>query len=236
MPLHHTYLSYNQHLYSHYYLCHYLPASAGRDNLSHSLLRFKKGRQPDLEGWLDCSLELFAQAPIPPGATIIRALHHHEITVSPNPSSLDLLGQQFAHHLRHHYHPQILQKTHPNQPIKLFSKPRREEALQGLYRIDTTYPLPSPPGHWLIIDDVLTSGATLRAILQALHQAYPSSTTPIDIFTMARATTTLPAHSPPLKGRHYQFGEDDMTWTLAEDPAPYYSVLQLKTRILSDAF
>ena len=238
MPLYHTYLSYNQHLYSHYYLCHYLPASAGRDNLSQSLLRFKKGRQPDLEGWLDCSLELFTQTPIPPGATIIRALHHHETTVSTNPSSLDLLGQQLAHHLRHQYHPRILQKNHPNQPIKLFSKPRREEELQGLYRIDTDYAatLPNPPGHWLIIDDVLTSGATIRAILQAIHQTYPPPTTTIDIFTMARAATTPPSHPTPLHGRHYRFEDGDTTWTLAEDQAPYYSLLQLKSSILSDAF
>jgi len=233
MPLHHTYLSYNKHLYSHYYLCHYLPASAGRDHLSHSLLRFKKGRHPDLEGWIDCSLELFAQVPIPPGATIIRALHHHETIVSPTPSSLDLLGEQLAHRLQHHYHPRLLQKTHPNQPVKLFSKPRREEELQGLYHIDTTTLLPNPPGHWLIIDDVLTSGATIRAILQAIHQAYPQ--TIINIFTLTRATASLP-HPTPLKGRHYQFEEDNTTWTLAEDQALYYSLFQLKKWILSDTF
>ncbi|HVU58707.1 MAG TPA: hypothetical protein VHD83_26790 [Puia sp.] len=238
MPLHHTYLSYNQHLYSHYYLCHYLPASAGRDHLSHSLLKFKKGRQPDLEGWLDCSLELFARAPIPPGATIVRALHHDETTASPNPSSLDLLGQQLARRLQHHYHPQLLQKTHPTQPIKLFSKPRREEELRGLYLIDTSYAslLPDPPGHWIIIDDILTSGATIRAILRAIHQTYPPATTPIHIFTLTRATTTPPLHPAPLKGRHYRFEEDDTTWTLADPPIPYYSLLQLKSKILSDIF
>lgn len=237
MPLYHTYLSYNQQLYSHYYLCHYLPASAGRDNLSHSLLRFKKGRHPDLEGWIDCSLELFAQAPIPPGATIIRALHHYETTVSPTPSSLDFLGHELAHRLRHHYHPQLLQKTQPNRPVKLFSRPRREEELQGLYRIDATHTslLPDPPGHWLIIDDVLTSGATIRAILQAILQAYPQSTAPVDILTMARATANPTLH-PTLKGRHYQFDEDDTTWTLAEDQSPYYSLLQLKSMILGDTF
>ena len=238
MPLHHTYLSYNQHLYSHYYLCHYLPASAGRDNLSQSLLRFKKGRHPDLEGWIDCSLELFAGAPIPPGATIVRALHHDEIAVSTTPSSLDLLGEQLARRFRHHYHPRLLQKTQPNQPVKLFSRPRREEELQGRYRLDDAYAsqLPDPPGHWLIIDDVLTSGATLRAILQAISQAHPTSTAPIDIFTLAKATTTLPRHPAALSGRHYQFHEDDTTWTLAEDPISYYTLVQLKNMILGDAF
>jgi len=235
MPLYHTYLSYNHHLYSHYYLCHYLPASAGRDNLSHSLLRFKKGRHPDLEAFIDCSLELFTQVPIPKDATVVRALHHHETTISTIPSALDLLGQQLAHRFQHHYHPGLLRKGHTNQPVKLFSRPRREEELQGLYAVDTAYAsqLPDAPGHWLIIDDVLTSGATIRSILQAIHQAYPPAN--IDIFTLARATAT-PLQPTPLKGRHYQFQEHDTTWTLAEDQTPYYSLLQLKSSILGDTF
>jgi predicted amidophosphoribosyltransferase len=236
MPLQHTYLSCRQHLYSHYYLCHYLPASSGRDHLSHSLLKFKKSRQPDLDAWIDCSLELLAQAPIPPGATVIRALHHYETTASTH-SSLDLLGQELARQFRHRYLPLLLQKTHPNQPVKMFSKPRREEELQGLYRLHPSL-LPSAPSHWLVIDDILTSGATLHAILQAIQEAGTPgpANTPIHIFTLARAATTPPLHPTPLKGRQYQFEEAGGAWTLAEDQIPYYSLAQLKSIILRDAF
>lgn len=236
MPLQQTYLSYQQYLYSHYYLCHYLPATTGRDHLSHSLLKFKKGRQPDLDGWLECSLELIALAPIPPGATIVRALHHDETAASSH-SSLDLLGQELARRFNHQYFPRLLQKSHPNRPVKMFSKPRREEELAGLYHIDRSL-LPHPPGHWLIIDDILTSGCTLRAILQAIHEAWPPEpdSTPIHIFTLAKATTTLPPHPAPLQGLHYRFEDADGAWTLAEDQIPYYSLIQLKNIILRDAF
>jgi predicted amidophosphoribosyltransferase len=238
MALQHTYLSYNQQLYSHYYLCNYLPASTGRDSLSHSLLRFKNGRQPDVDAFIDCAIESFAGIPIPSGATIIRALRHFETTVSGEPSPLDLLGQRVADHYQHYYLPRLLEKPHANQPVKLFSKPRREEELQGLYRIDASYvaTLPEPPGSWLIIDDVLTSGATLRAILHAINETFPGQAASADIFTLAKATSAPLGLSEPLQGQRYRFDVEDPGWTLAEALTPYYSILELKSMILRDGF
>jgi predicted amidophosphoribosyltransferase len=238
MPLQHTYLSYNQHLYSHYFLCNYLPASAGRDNLSQSLLRFKKGRQPDLDAFIDCSISLFSTAPILSGAVIVRALHHQETTASGTVSPLDLLGQQLAQQYSHHYLPGLVLKHRSNQPLKLFSKPRRDEELQGLYYLDAGFAsyLPHPPVSWVIIDDVLTSGSTARAIIHAIDQVYPDSATPINLFTLAKATSTPTSLSAPLQGRHYRFEEQDPTWTMAEESLSCYTFLQLKTMILGDNF
>lgn len=237
MSLQQTYLSCKEEIYPHYYLCHYLPRSAGRDTLSHSLLKFKQGRRPDLEGWIDCTLEIAAAMPIPPGATLVRALHHDETAIPDTPVALDLLGQQLATQFHHHYHPRLLKKSHPTQPVKAFARPQREEELQGLYSIDPAYAatLPEgPPSHWLIIDDILTSGTTIRAIIGAIHLSYPG--TPLSIFTLTRATTVTPTHSPTsLKGRHYQL-DQGMDWVLAEPPLPFYSLLQLKAMIRTDTF
>ena len=237
MPLQQTYLSHNQQLLTHYYLCHYLPASSGKDILSHSLLKFKKGRQPDLDGWIDCALEIFAEAPIPPNGTIIIALHHQETAVSTIPVALDLLGQELAARLHCQYHPRLLEKTQPNTPIKSFSKPRREEELQGLYRVNTSYAasLPDQPTHWVILDDILTSGATVRAIIQAIREASPSLTPPITLFTLAKAGAPKPQDPPLLKGQNYQI-EEGLGWTLAEPPLPFYTLSQLKNRIRIDTF
>lgn len=237
MPLHQTYLSYNKELYPHYYLCHYLPRSAGRDTLSHSLLKFKRSRQPDLEGWIDCALEMLTAMPVPPGATLIRALHHNETTIPDTPVALDILGKRLATRFHHHYHPHLLRKSHPTRPVKTFDKPRRKEELQGLYSIDpaglATLP-DGPPKHWLIIDDILTSGATIHAIIQAIHQSFPG--TSLTIFTLTRAEITAPPHPPAsIKGQHYQL-EQGADWVLAEPPQPYYSPFQLKTMILTDTF
>jgi len=237
MALRQTYLSYNGEHYSHFYLCHYLTRSAGRDTLSHSLLKFKLGRQPDLDGWIDCALEMLTNMPIPPGATLVRALHHNELAPPGTPAALDILGQELATRFHHCYQPRLLKKARPIPAVKTFGKPRREEELQGLYTIDTTYAatLPDgPPKHWLIIDDILTSGATIRAIIQAIHLPYPH--TPISIFTLTRAINTTPTHSPEtIQGHHYQL-EQGKNWVLAEPPLPYYSLLQLKTMIRSDIF
>jgi len=220
MALQQTYLSYNKEIYPHFYLCHYLSRSAGRDTLSHSLMKFKLGRQPDLEGWIDCALEMLTAMPVPPDATIVRALHHNELLIPDTPVTLDLLGRQLADRFHHYYHPRLLRKARPIRPVKTFGKPRREEELQGLYTIDPTYAatLPEAPRHWLIIDDILTSGATIRAIIQAIRLSYPD--TPLSIFTLARAENTTPAHSPTsIKGRHYQL-EQGADWVLSEPPTP----------------
>jgi predicted amidophosphoribosyltransferase len=236
MALQQTFLSYNNALYDHYYLCRYLPRSAGRDTLSHSLLKFKQGRHPDLEGWIDCATEMLTAMPLPPHTTLIRALHHNETTIPDTPIALDLLGQALASRFHHHYCPRLLQKARLTAPVKAFAKPQREEELQDLYSIapsDTAAP-GGIPRHWLIIDDILTSGATARAILQAILDRYP--TAPVTIFTLTRADIATPPHSSTsLKGRHYQL-EEGQDWTVSEPSLTYYSLPQLKNMIRSDIF
>jgi len=239
MALRQTYLSYNKEVYPHYYLCSYLRRSAGRDTLSHSLLKFKRGRQPDLDGWIDCAVEMLTEMSISPGTAVVRALHHNEIIVPDTPVPLDLLGQQLAARFHLCYHPRLLFKAHPIRPVKAFGRPRREEELQGLYTIDPAYAAVTfpegPPKHWLIIDDILTSGATIRAIIQAIQQSNPASAS-LTIFTLTRAElSTLPHTSASIKGLHYQL-EQGADWVLAEPSLPPYSLLQLKNMIRKDVF
>src|ERR1700761_6637137 len=83
--------------FEHYYLCHYLSLSAGEDILSHSLLRFKDRRQPDLDVWIDSSLAALKEAPLSADAIILRALHHDETIIdTANETALDILGQNIA--------------------------------------------------------------------------------------------------------------------------------------------
>src|SRR6186713_319184 len=105
MALQQTYLSCNGELYPHYFLCCYLPRSAGRDTFSHSLLKFKLGRQPDLDGWIDCALEALATIDIPAGTILVRALHHDETNIPDIPVSLDVLASRLGRRLHIRYLP-----------------------------------------------------------------------------------------------------------------------------------
>lgn len=220
MALHQTYLSCNGELYPHYFLCHYLPKSAGRDTFSHSLLKFKAGRQPDLDGWIDCALEALAAATSPKNTTfthdttLVRALHHDETSIPDSPTSLDLLAQQLAEYLHIQYHPRLLKKRRPARAVKTFGKPRRKEELEGLYIIDHAHAatLPAAPHHFLILDDLLTSGSTMHIIIQTLKTHYPDAR--FTLFTLTRAQNTPAPHDPTaIHGSKYCL-EEGAEWTL----------------------
>ncbi len=235
MALLHENLQIGNASYPHYYLCRYLPSAAGRDTLSHSLLRFKLGRQPDLSGWIDCILATLASLPILPQTTIVRALHHDETAVLlDHPASLDRLGAALAARFHSDYRPSLLRKQRPSRPIKGFSKEKRTDELRDLYYMEELL----PAGPILILDDILTTGATVAAILAALLPCSPRSS--FTIFTLARATyEASPNESLPLKGQNYQL-EPGMDWTMAEEGAapydPAYSGRQLTAWINAGSF
>ena len=173
--------------YRHYYLCHYIPLTTGIDTVSRSLLKFKRGAQPDLGNWLDRSLCAIQAKPIPlpSGAIIIRALHHRETRVTPDhPCSLDLLGQTLAGHFRVPYLPGLLHKTRPTVINQGLTRTQRQAELQDVYAINPAAFIQPPPRlrSILLLDDILTSGTTVRAIIRTIRPAADS----ISIFTLAK--------------------------------------------------
>jgi predicted amidophosphoribosyltransferase len=256
MSLHRSSLPYKQFHFPHYYLCNYLPVSVGQDALSQSLLHFKRGRQPDLDAWIDCSLEALNAVDLPPHTIIIRALQHEETSVREDaPSSLDLLGQSLASHFHCHYCPFALYRSQPSRETKILTREQREVELAGLYRIDRQY-TDRLHGHpLLILDDILTTGTTMKMIATALdqhgllssppmaaHMHRPTLSTlaagtPLSIFTLAKADYDANLNKiTPLKGQNYHL-DQGLGWMVAEEPAAYgYSLTQLKGFIQSDTF
>jgi hypothetical protein len=247
MGLQKTSITYNNSLYRYYYLCHYLPLSAGADTLSRSLLKFKRGIQPDLNAWIDCSLEEFQNIPLSPDTIIIRALRHDETRVHESPpsalrpssappaallpfspplSALDLLGQSLAARFQCQYLPSLLCKSRPTLSNKGLTRGQRETELNDVYALTPGStlipPLPAsanPHPPFLLIDDILTTGTTIRTIIHTLHQAFPLS--PLQVFTLAKADNDpdLNRSSPP-HSQNYHL-EGDTGWIIAEEPAPY---------------
>jgi predicted amidophosphoribosyltransferase len=232
MALQHTFLSYGSSTYPHYYLCNYLPLAAGKDRLSHSLLKFKEGRSPDLETWISCSLDLLSTLSFPPHTLILRALHH--IETQPDPSqapSLDLLGQALASRLGGSYQPTLLQKDSPTREIKTLSRDQRNLELMDCYSF---FPPVQQPPHILLLDDVFTTGVTLHTIIGAIRQHYPHPT--ISLFTLARANYHLPYPNSPLKTNYDSLQQYPPSMQAGNRQIPSYSAEELQNQIHANSF
>lgn len=234
MALQRTHIVYKKVYYPHYFLCNYLPRLAGADNLSRSLLKFKEKRQPDLDAWIDCTLELASGIPLPPGTVILRALHHLETTVRDDKlSALDLLGERLALHFQASWCPTLIGKKRTTCEIKSFSRTERRTELQDVY-FTTPTPLPPATTSCLLIDDVLTTGTTFRMIIAALHLTFPAL--PVQLFTLARSgyDKTL-NRSTALRGQNYQLEQGGWT-SIAEEPQQEYSTGKLRECIRANSF
>jgi len=199
MALHQTILIHGETSYPHYYLCPYLPLSTGANDLSLSLLKFKRGRQPDLNKWIDRSSEALTTNPfLPPDSILLRALHHDETSTRDNtPTSLDKLGKTLAARFHSHYCPRFLRKSHPTPEIKGLSKEQRAAELKNCYHIDPRFlPAPYQLSHtapppsstsptFLLVDDILTTGTTMQMIMTAILPSFPKAD--LVVFTLAKA-------------------------------------------------
>jgi ATP-dependent DNA helicase RecQ len=212
----------------HYFLCHYLPVTAGIDPPSRSLLKFKRAAQPDLDGWIDCALLALREMepPLSPDTIIVRALGHQETSIHTPPlqTSLDLLGQAIATQFHCRYFPYLLIKTRPTRPNKGLTVEQRNAELQDVYSVaaqttsttlpaqtTSTTPVDPTPAIWaaptpppfLLIDDLLTTGATARTIISALRLQFPAR--PIRVFTLGKVTQEAGLnHRSPLVGTIYR--------------------------------
>lgn len=183
-------------VFTHYYLALYFPLATGEDLLSYSLVRFKQRLQPDLDAWIDCAGDLLGRLSFPPQTIVLRALRHEETTVRPEfPSALDRLGQSLALRFGCRYRPDLLSKTRATLPGKYLTREERELQLRDAYRLAATVGAAvNPHTQLLLIDDILTTGSTMRAIIRSVREQLPDC--PIHIFTLSRAKYHAPAPLP----------------------------------------
>jgi ATP-dependent DNA helicase RecQ len=190
-----TFIRYLDSSFRHYYLCRYLPLSTGKDEFSHSLLKFKRRIQPDLDAWIERSLEVLKKISLSCETIILRALQHDELFARTEfPAALDILGQTLAGHFNCRYLPSLLLKSRTTLPCKQLTRGQRLAELRDVYSIAPLPPTQSPPNQtviadtpppFLLIDDILTTGATMRTLIQVLRRQFSSC--PIRIFTLTRA-------------------------------------------------
>ena len=229
MPLQLQHIEFQGEYFSHYYLCNYRPKYTGTDQLSNSLIRFKQLSRIDVEAWTECALSELKKLKFKNVLTL-RALGSNETSVPPSSrTALDWMGKKIAQKLEVDYCPELLSKIKATHSLKLLTKTEREMALQNVYSFNG-----DDAEEVLILDDILTTGTTMKAIIQAIRMALPSC--PINLFTLASTDHQALLNSDlTLTGTSYTWQEEEWQ-TVAETEAFYNQLDLLKSQILNDSF
>jgi predicted amidophosphoribosyltransferase len=220
--------------FEHYYLCNYRPVTSGIDELSKSILNFKNGRALDVDAWIECSILELGKIKVERDCLIVRVLGSEE-TINPKANTpLDQLGKKLASKLQAEYHSGLLTKSRETQKVKQLSGQQREVELSGVYQF-VLPKLRSNMNEIFILDDVLTTGSTIRAVIRAIREV--STNCSIRIFTLAFTDNqALMNRSVHLESYPYSW-EINQGWSMAEEDADYYSAFNaLRSRILNDTF
>lgn len=159
-----------------YYLCGYIPISLGRDTLSKTLLAFKAGNFHARHFWLDQILNSYQQLFTKEGnALIIRSLGHNELDVDLNmdyKNPLGFLSYRLAKAINCRYAAGLIHKKNVTPPLKGLNKEERWKEVKDNFGLSQLF----RPGLYntvWFVDDVITTGATARAIWKALLDFYP---------------------------------------------------------------
>jgi ATP-dependent DNA helicase RecQ len=165
---------------NHFFLGYYATAT------KQEVWDFKDDDQQAVDRWVNKTLELSKF--LPRVDCIVRALGHKETKISSSGSELplDRLGSKLGRSLNAVYCPDYLKKHHALEKSTNQSAKEREQQVRGIYSVDPNIKesLNNDKLTFLVIDDVLTSGATTRDITRALSSAYPKAR--IYIFTLVK--------------------------------------------------
>ncbi|HEY3406195.1 MAG TPA: hypothetical protein VGK59_22565 [Ohtaekwangia sp.] len=225
MPLQHVQHVIEGELFTHYFLCNYRPKSQGSDSLSKSLIRFKSAWPIDVAAWVECSVSELKQV-VEPGSLILRALQSDESMVKRTNTGLDKLGCALAEALQGRYNPSTLQKVRETKPLKALNGAARAEELRDVYECCS---LSEDVRSIVILDDICTTGTTIRSIIDSVRRQFAFST--ITIYTLAFTGYDENLNSTvQLNGSEYHW-EPKEGWVVEEDHIFYMALGSLKRQI-----
>ena len=161
------------------------------DGIKQEVWSFKDNKNTSVRRWVNKTVEL---APSFPAIDIVvRALGHAELRAEDGDKALDTLGKSLAVALGASYQPKILEKDHVLDKSTNCTAAQRLHQVRGAYKADFDSIEANSNPTFLIVDDVLTSGATTDEITRCLSQAFPNSS--IYIFTLVKTLYRLELNS-----------------------------------------
>lgn len=163
------------------------------DGIKQEVWAFKNGDKNAAERWINKALEVCDA--LPRIDFVVRALGHAELDASANNKSLDLFGERLAESIGAEYRPDCLYKTRSLAKSTTCSAKERAQQVRGVYSATsglTASQTKSGPTV-LIVDDVLTSGATTGDIKRALSETYPR----VGVFIFTLVKTIFRAEGEP---------------------------------------
>jgi hypothetical protein len=189
-----------------FHIANFVPVNWGaQDQVSRSLVDFQFRREPQTTQWI--RLVLAGAEGLGPVDVILRALSSRELVASGS-ASLDRLGSELAQRTGALYSPQRLTKTRHTAPVKNAGiREARDRLLIGAYVFDGTVLTNAPS--ILVLDDIVTTGATFGAIAAAIHASCPGAE--VRYFALGRTDPWLV---------HQHLGQD-----FANDPNAYHDSL-----------
>jgi hypothetical protein len=169
-----------------FHIANFVPVNWGaQDRISRSLVDFQFSREPQTSRWI--RLALIAASSISGVDVIVRALSSKELAAS-GKSPLDRLGEELAQRLGCEFAPARLTKLRPTGAVKN-AGPRevREKVLRHAYTFNSEG-LPES-AHVMILDDIVTTGATFGAITTAIKETLPQAA--VSYFALAQTDPWL---------------------------------------------
>jgi len=174
------------------HLAYYFPSSHGResDTISEHLLKFKVNQEPFVTKWVDLIISEIDSLPLVD--FIVRVLSSKETSASGN-TSLDKLGRAMAEATDAKYCPTWVEKKRQTQQLKFMGKAARQNELDGIFTFSIKGEKRGNPRiheggerfiKIMIIDDVTTTGSTIKEIYRTIHEKYPKC--PVHAFVLGK--------------------------------------------------
>lgn len=176
-----------------WHLFYYFPRKSAWDNNAQLILDFKSNSRSAAEYLLDCALRELRGYKLNEEIFVIRGLKSNETrAISDAGYAMDWLGQGIATGIGGIYIPQLLMKKRATQQLKQLRARERENELADVYGV-RDLGLGLNQRNILLLDDVVTTGATSRAVVRAILESFPAAK--INVFALGWTPTKKQQHT-----------------------------------------